>query len=76
MQVMITMPTTGASSFVSFEKALGKNLASESDLKTWAIVNCQERSEPAHEMTIMPITILPTVSLNIEAKTRPNGAVD
>ena len=76
MSVMSVMPTTGASSFVSFEKALGKNFASERLLKTWAIVNCQERSEPAQETTIMPITTLPTVPLNIVAKTSPKGAVD
>ena len=68
------MPTTGASLDVILLNSLGNRPSSADCLNTFAMVNCQPSKEPKQDITIKPITIFPTVGVNILANANPNGA--
>ena len=74
MIVIVTIPTTGADFDVTLLNNLGNKPSSADCLNTFAIVNCHPRRDPKQDITIKPITILPTVGVNIVANAKPNGA--
>src|SRR5579862_1037219 len=74
--VIATRPMIGAPHLLIAMNSRGKYPSAAHDRATSAIVNCQLKSEPKHEITIIAITTWPTVWLNMCAKTSPNGAFD
>src|SRR4029453_13416901 len=73
---MMTMPGPGAPAAVTFPKMRGNMPVSAASFATDASVNCQPSSEPTHAMTASPMTIGPTLGLNICAHAVPNEPVE
>src|SRR5688572_2100087 len=59
------MPVTGAPMLFTLVKNAGNMRSSAADLPVCAIVNCQPSSEPRQASTASPMTMEPTVGLNM-----------
>src|SRR5437773_809037 len=68
-----SMPTMGAPLTFTFEKSFGNMRSSAAALPVDAMVNCQPSREPRQASTASPMTMRPTVGLNMWAYARPNG---
>ncbi len=70
------IPTMGASIRLTLANHAGNIRSSAADLPVCAMVNCHPSSDPRHASTASPMTIEPTVGLNMWEYASPNGPVD